>query len=118
MKNTRKCIVFLLVLSMLTTIVPTAKAQAAAKPKTTSHAYYMIDAGSGKKILSSNANKRIYPASTVKLLTALTVLEYSGTDEEIKYTKKNGSVRCFCIELEDGQNLYGRAVSSYAFDRI
>ena len=88
MKNTRKCIVFLLVLSMLTTIVPTAKAQAAAKPKTTSHAYYMIDAGSGKKILSSNANKRIYPASTVKLLTALTVLEYSGTDEEIKYTKK------------------------------
>lgn len=88
MKYTRKCIVFLLVLSMMTALVPAGKAQAAAKPKTMSHAYYMINAGNGKKILSKNANKKIYPASTVKLLTALTVLEYSGTDEEIKYTKK------------------------------
>lgn len=90
MKNTRKCIVFLLVLSMLTTIVPTAKAQAAAKPKTTS-ASILHDRclEVGKKILFELMRTKGYiRQAQLKLLTALTVLEYSGTDEEIKYTKK------------------------------
>lgn len=88
MKKTQRCIVWLLVLSIMFTVMPSASAQAAAKPKTMDHAYYMIDAKSGQKILSSHANKRICPASTVKLLTALTVLDYADLNQKIKYTKK------------------------------
>lgn len=88
MKDTKKRVVWLLILSLLLTAVPSVKGQAATKPKTMAHAYYMIDAKSGEKILSSRANKRIYPASTVKLLTALTVLDYADVNQEIKYTKK------------------------------
>lgn len=88
MKNTKRLLAFLLVFSVFATLLPTQMAQAAGKPKTQAHAYYMIDAASGKKLLSKSANKKIYPASTVKLLTALTVLEHSSTSKQIVYTKK------------------------------
>ena len=80
--------VFMLVIAFLTGLIPVSDAQAAKKPKTIAHAYYMIDAKSGKKILSSHANKKIYPASTAKLLTALTIMDYADLDQKIKYTKK------------------------------
>ncbi len=88
MKYTRKIMVFMLVIAFLTGLIPVSDAQAAKKPKTIAHAYYMIDAKSGKKILSSHANKKIYPASTAKLLTALTIMDYADLDQKIKYTKK------------------------------
>ncbi len=88
MKKTQRGIVWLLVLSILFAGIPSAHVQAAAKPKTKDHAYYMIDAKSGQKILTSHANKRICPASTVKLLTALTVIDYADLNQKIKYTKK------------------------------
>lgn len=80
--------VFTLIIAFLTGLMPVSDAQAAKKPKTIAHAYYMIDANSGKKILSSHANKKIYPASTVKLLTALTIMDYADLNQKIKFTKK------------------------------
>ena len=89
MKNLKKQIVYVLIMALLLTGVPNTKVQAQkAIPKTKAHAYYMIDAGTGEKILSKNANKKIYPASTVKLLTALVALEHADESMEIKYTKK------------------------------
>lgn len=88
MKRTQRCMAWLLMLSIMLAAMPSAGAQAATKPKTMAHAYYMIDAESGQKILTSHANKRIYPASTVKLLTALTVLDYADLNQKIKYTRK------------------------------
>ena len=88
MKRTQRCMAWLLMLSIMLAAMPSAGAQAATKPKTMAHAYYMIDAESGQKILSSHANKRICPASTVKLLTALTVLDYADLNQKIKYTRK------------------------------
>lgn len=88
MKYTKRSIIWFLTMTLVLTAVPSVKSRAAAKPKTMAHAYYMIDAESGDKILSSHANKKIYPASTVKLLTALTVLDYADTNQKIKYTKK------------------------------
>lgn len=89
MKKLKKQIVYVLIMALLLSGVPNAQAQAQrAIPKTKAHAYYMIDAGTGEKILSKNANKKIYPASTVKLLTALVALEHADETKEIKYTKK------------------------------
>lgn len=89
MKRIRKPMIYLLMTALLLAGIPseTSRAQTAV-PKTKAHAYYMIDAGSGEKILSKNAKKKIYPASTVKLLTALVVLDHAEETQEIKFTKK------------------------------
>ena len=88
MKKTKRCMVWMLLLSIMLAAMPSVSAKAAAKPKTMAHAYYVMDAKSGEKILSDRANKKIYPASTVKLLTALTVLDYADVNQTIKFTRK------------------------------
>ena len=88
MKKTKRCMAWMLLLSIMFAAMPSVSAKAAAKPKTMAHAYYVMDAKSGEKILSDRANKKIYPASTVKLLTALTVLDYADVNQTIKFTRK------------------------------
>ncbi len=88
MKKTQRCMAWMLLLSIMLAAMPSVGAKAAAKPKTMAHAYYVMDAKSGEKILSDRANKKIYPASTVKLLTALTVLDYADVNQTIKFTRK------------------------------
>jgi D-alanyl-D-alanine carboxypeptidase len=88
MKNTKRLLTFLLIAALFTMGLPVQTTQAKSVPKTHAHSYYMVDATTGEKILSKNANKKIYPASTVKLLTALTVLEHASTSQKIVYTKK------------------------------
>ncbi len=88
MKKTQRCMAWMLLLSIMLAAMPSVSTKAAAKPKTMAHAYYVMDAKSGEKILSDRANKKIYPASTVKLLTALTVLDYADVNQTIKFTRK------------------------------
>lgn len=88
MKKTQRCMAWMLLLSIMLAAIPSVSTKAAAKPKTMAHAYYVMDAKSGEKILSDRANKKIYPASTVKLLTALTVLDYADVNQTIKFTRK------------------------------
>jgi D-alanyl-D-alanine carboxypeptidase len=88
MKTTKRGLTWLLLCAIIIAGFPTQAASAKSVPKTKAHAYYMIDADTGEKILSKNANKKIYPASTVKLLTALTVLDHASTSQQIVYTKK------------------------------
>lgn len=88
MKKTKRCMAWMLLLTIMLAVMPSVSAKAAAKPKTMAHAYYVMDAKSGEKILSDRANKKIYPASTVKLLTALTVLDYADVNQTIKFTRK------------------------------
>lgn len=86
MKREKRILALICILALAISCLP-AEAQAAG-PKVQAHAYYMIDAGTGEKILSKNANKKIYPASTVKLMTALVVLEHADETDQYTYTKK------------------------------
>ena len=43
MKRTQRCMAWLLMLSVMLAAMPSVGAQAATKPKTMAHAYYMID---------------------------------------------------------------------------
>lgn len=88
MKHIRRMVTYLLIISLVLAGVWQQEAPVQAAPKTKAHAYYMIDAKTGKKILSKNANGKIYPASTVKLMTALVVLEHAEEKKQITYTKK------------------------------
>lgn len=52
------------------------------------HAYALMDANSGGVLLSNNLDKRIYPASTVKIMTAIIALERMDLKAKIKVKKK------------------------------
>ena len=51
------------------------------------HAYVVMDANSGEIIMSQDADKKIYPASTTKLLTAVVAIENCNLDREIEVTQ-------------------------------
>ncbi len=50
------------------------------------HAYTVIDARTGETIVSDQKDKKVYPASTTKLMTAIVVLENASTNKSIKVT--------------------------------
>ena len=53
-------------------------------PKKQCHAYVVMDAGSGEVLFGQDANKKIYPASTAKLMTAIVCVERGNVNSVIK----------------------------------
>ena len=53
-------------------------------PKKQCHAYVVMDAGSGEVLFGQDANKKIYPASTAKLMTAIVCVEKGNVNSVIK----------------------------------
>src|SRR5690606_18700236 len=65
----------------------------------------LVDRKTGEILYSKNEHKKLYPASTTKLLTALVVLENSSPDEEVMmgeevYLRTEGEAR---VGLYEGQ---------------
>lgn len=46
-------------------------------------AYLLMDAVTGEVLLEKNADQRMYPASTTKIMTLLTALEYGKLDQQV-----------------------------------
>lgn len=65
------------------------------KPTTTTQNFILVDVATNKILLSQNANDRIYPASTTKLVTTLTALNIYPLDEIITIDE----------EYPEGQNM-------------
>ncbi|MDU2111300.1 MAG: D-alanyl-D-alanine carboxypeptidase, partial [Clostridiales bacterium] len=75
-KNKRIIAIFLSLMMLISSGVFVNNAHAAqAKPTVYAHSYTVMDANSGEIIISGQENKRIYPASTIKLLTAIVAIE-------------------------------------------
>lgn len=87
---TNKMVSLLLVIVLVLGFTPTQTilTVSAKKPKTKSHAYVVMDANSGETIYTSKPNKKIYPASTVKIMTAIVALDHMKTTKKIKFGKK------------------------------
>ena len=65
-------------------------------------AYIVVDVDTNTVLASKNENSRIYPASTTKLVTALTALNIYPLGEKVKVSEyKNGKI----MELVDGDEL-------------
>ncbi len=65
-------------------------------------AYIVIDVATNTVLTAKNENIRIYPASTTKLVTALTALNIYPLEEKVKVSEyKNGKT----MELVDGDEL-------------
>ncbi len=58
----------------------------------TAQAVYAVDQSSGKVLCAKNARMRLYPASTVKLMTALVVLDRSDLKAEVLVSPRAANV--------------------------
>lgn len=77
------------------------------------NAYVVMDANSGKIIMSQDADKRIYPASTTKLLTAVVAVEHCDIHKRIE-------VKQSALDKVDSQSsiAYIKAGSTYTMEEL
>ena len=59
------------------------------KPSVSAHAYVVMESKTGQVLLSQDENKKIYPASTVKMMTALIALENGNLSKRITITNQH-----------------------------
>lgn len=69
-----------------------AKKRPVSSKKITASGVYVADLSTNKVVLSKNATTRFYPASTVKLLTALVVLEHFPLEGNVVASRRAAAV--------------------------
>lgn len=77
----KKTAAFLLIIMILSVIAGLALAAPAYEEDVQPHAVMLLDAVTGKVLYEKNADERIRPASTTKILTCIVALENSELDE-------------------------------------
>jgi len=70
-----------------------------------SYAVVLIDADSGRVLYEKNADERIVPASTTKMLTCLLALEYGNLTAEVEISKTAAKVKESSINLKEGERI-------------
>lgn len=109
----KKIITAFIITAVITGILPAgitnpAKANAAV-PSVQASAYVLMDANSGGVIYKKGMNKKIYPASTAKLMTAIVIIDnIKDLGQSVKYTKKIQK-----MVPQDASRLYLKAGTSY-----
>lgn len=72
-----------------------------AEPQLNSTHYILIDAATNAIILSKNSDEKIYPASTTKLVTALTALNIYPLDEELTINQEYKEGQIMDLKLKE-----------------
>ncbi|MCH5157699.1 MAG: D-alanyl-D-alanine carboxypeptidase [Clostridiales bacterium] len=98
----------LVIVCGFTVFLPSSSVSVAEKPETESSATCMalIDGNSGELIFQKNGDKRMYPASTTKICTAITVLEHwTNLDLPIAVPSEAVGVEGSSLYLQRGEML-------------
>lgn len=109
----KKIIATVIITAVITGILPSGITKpvkaSAAVPSVQASAYVLMDANSGDVIYKKGMNKKIYPASTAKLMTAIVIIDnIKDLDQSVKYTKKIQK-----MVPSDASRLYLKAGTSY-----
>lgn len=85
MKKFNRVMYMLMIISIyfLSTVYTYKVEATTGEPSVLAHAYVVMDANSGSIIYSQDGNKKIYPASTVKMMTALVAVEEGNLQDKI-----------------------------------
>ena len=95
-----------LCLSALLCIFPFAAVKPAAHAAAEVYdAQIVMEVGSRRVLYDKNGDKKMYPASTTKILTAICVLENAGTEDVVCVTKESVGVEGSSIYLAEGEKL-------------
>ena len=114
----RNLIPILLVLSLITVFPAEAAKKSSRKFYVTARGAVFIDSSNGKKLFSKNADKKILPASTTKVMTALLVLEKLPLDGYVTVSQRATGMQPSRLNLQAGEQykvsdlLYGLLLNS------
>ena len=78
---------------------------AAAAPEITGEAAVLIDSKNGQFLYEKNADIRVYPASTTKIITAIIALESGRTGEMVTIAREASDVEGSAIGLQEGEHI-------------
>ena len=81
---------------------PLAAAAGGAECPVTARAVYAVNPTNGKVLCAKNARMKLYPASTIKLMTALVVLDHKDTREEVPVSSRAAGVEPTKAGLTEG----------------
>ncbi|MEG6584304.1 D-alanyl-D-alanine carboxypeptidase family protein [Dendrosporobacter sp. 1207_IL3150] len=96
-----KVIAFFCIFALL---LPVAAVHAA-QPDIKAGAAILIDAKTGQVLYDKNAHKRLAPASTTKILTAIIAIESGRLDEEVKVSARAAGTAGSSMHLQAGQTI-------------
>lgn len=88
--------------ALLLAVLPGARADAAVPP-TTPAAYLLVDDDTGNVLAASNEHAALSPASTTKLLTALTVEEHLAKDARITISQRAADMPAMKVGMHVGE---------------
>ncbi len=80
-------------------------AAAPAEPEIVGTAGLLMDAENGQVLYAKEADRKMYPASTTKILTAMIALEKSSLDEMVEVSREASSVDGSRVGLQPGEQL-------------
>lgn len=84
----KRKIVGIILVALCLSLLPGGNSQAKkAGVSIAAKAYVVMDANTGEILYNKNATKKLYPASTVKILSSLVVLDHKKLTDRIVYTK-------------------------------
>lgn len=100
----KKVALFTIIMFLLA-LNATPAAAAPAAPDPVGEAVLLLDAQTGQVLFVKNAGKRMYPASTTKIITALVALEKSSPGEMVKVSKRAAEVGGTRVGLQPGEQI-------------
>lgn len=74
-----------------------------APPEISAQTAIMVEANSGEVLYEKNADRKAYPASITKIVTALLAVEHGTLDKKVKVSDKAAGVEGSSIYLEPGE---------------
>lgn len=74
-------------------------------PEITAKSAIVIEASTGKVLYNKHAEERRYPASTTKIMTLITALEYGKLDDVVTASENAASTEGSSLWLESGEQL-------------
>lgn len=110
MKKFNRVMYMLMIMSIyfLSTVYTYKVELTSGEPSVLAHAYAVMDVDSGSIIYSQDENKKIYPASTVKMMTALVAVEKGNLSDKITVKES-----VLSNVSKDAFNIFGIRCSRY-----
>ncbi len=93
------------ILLLLCVLLPANALAQTALPELTAKAAIVLEASTGKVLYSKNAEERRFPASTTKIMTLITALEYGKLDDVVTASNNAASTEGSSLWLSAGEQL-------------
>ncbi|WP_027366031.1 D-alanyl-D-alanine carboxypeptidase family protein [Desulfotruncus alcoholivorax] len=84
---------------------PTAAAAPDNAPEPVGEAAILVDANNGQVLFDKNADRRMYPASTTKIITALLALERSKPGDMVEVSERAAQIGGTRVGLQPGEKV-------------